>query len=123
MRRNSFVYIACFSLAAALAITFVTAAGTAVLAGHCGSISAKSPFAVVKAVLEKKAADGDGGEDPDGGGPARENAGRTEMPAAAVEDGADEARLAMLTARIALIMLTAVIFIVTAVFVIRRRKK
>ncbi len=121
MRRNSFVYIACFSLAAALAITFVTAAGTAVLAGHCGSISAKGPFAVVKAVLEKKAADG--GEDPDGGGPARENAGRTEMPAAAVEDGADEARLAMLTARIALIMLTAVIFIVTAVFVIRRRKK
>ncbi|MBO4216831.1 MAG: hypothetical protein J5940_02690, partial [Clostridia bacterium] len=87
-RRNTIIYIICFTLTAAMAVTFVTAAGTAALAGHCGRIAADDPFDVVKTILEKRAAESESEQETLPG----------EMPALADADESDgEARLAMLT--------------------------
>ena len=131
MRRNSLIYMICFTLAAALAVTFVTAAGTAVLAGHCGKITADDPFSIVGAVLEKRAADRGGAEESESSGEESSADGKptvrvgTDMQAAAEisDDGAKDARLAALTAKTALVMLCVITVVVTAVFVVRGRKK
>ena len=130
MRRNSLIYMICFTLAAALAVTFVTAAGTAVLAGHCGKITADDPFSIVGAVLEKRAADRGGAEESESTGEESSADGKptvrvgTDMQAAEIsDDGAKDARLAALTAKTALVMLCVITVVVTAVFVVRGRKK
>lgn len=133
----------CFTLAAALAVTFVTAAGTAILAGHCGRMAADDPFSLVRTVLEKRAAERDGPEkdeipdetakggvgearrSSDGEGLAKRGAAKDMEAAAEVsdEDGEKDARLTALTARAALITLCVSTVVVTAAFVIRGRKK
>lgn len=109
----------CFTLAATLAVTFVTAAGTALLAGHCGKIAANDPFSAVKAVLEKRAA-----HEPDEttAGDYSQNADSREMPAIADAEDTDDAYLSMLTARIALVLLCAVTAVVTVIYILRRKK-
>ncbi len=110
----------CFTLAATLAVTFVTAAGTALLAGHCGRIAANDPFSAVRTVLEKRAA-----REPDEttAGDYSQNADSREMPVIAdAENETDDAYLSMLTARIALVLLCAVTAVVTVIFILRRKK-
>ena len=109
----------CFTLAATLAVTFVTAAGTALLAGHCGRIAANDPFSAVRTVLEKRAA-----HEPDETTESEltPDVGSREMPAIAEAEETDEAYLSMLTARIALVLLCAVTAVVTVVFILRRKK-
>ena len=117
MKRNVFIYIVCFTLMAALAVTFITAAGTAVLAGHCGRVAANDPFSALRSVLKKPAVSG-------GAGNGEKAADAPDVQAAAIDDGAErDARLAELTAKIALALLALATVVVTAAFIIRGRKR
>ena len=115
MRRNPIINIICFSLAAALAVTFITAAGTAALAGHCGKVNIDDPISVVRSVLERRAANAESESETEGED--------VRAIAEADEMAEDEDRLTVVTAQIALIFLCAAIVAATALYVIGRRKR